>query len=288
MSAPGSTRCGKMNPIDNLNPKPATHMPPFVRRGWWIKCIPAILGLGAYFFIPMVFQASSPDYSFVYLAAMLLAGFLMSYCAFTWGYWRLRSRVVHCKARMCTFCGYDLNMAPDIGACSECGTQYQITETILAWNTWKEKSFPNPARRPLKDINKKLVAVVFTMCLGIWLVIVVPYRMEASKAKEACDVAHHAEGKARNAWYAVMNSASGATDAERSVKAGTLDAAIIAEVDAAKRWAEVTASSGRATDFGIAGCFLVVASVMLWKNWLRDGLCGSYLRKILRSHRSKA
>ena len=138
---------------------------------------------------------------------MLLAGFLMSYCAFTWGYWRLRSRVVHCKARMCTFCGYDLKMAVD---------------------------------------------------------------------------------EARNAWYAAMNSASGATDAERSARAGALDAAIIAEVDAVKRWAEATASFGRATDFGIAGCCLVVASVVLWKNWLRDGLCGSYLRKILRSHRSKA
>ena len=93
---------------------------------------------------------------------------------------------------------------------------------------------------------------------------------------------------ARNAWYAAMNSASGATDAERSARAGALDAAIIAEVDAVKRWAEATASFGRATDFGIAGCFLVVASVVLWKIWLRDGLCGSYLQKILRSHRSKA
>ena len=189
---------------------------------------------------------------------------------------------------MCTFCGYDLNMTPDIGACSECGTPYQITETILAWNTWKEKSFPSPARRPLKDINKKLVAVVFTMCLGIWLVVVVPSRMEASRAKEACDVAHHAVDEARNAWYAAMNSASGATGAERSAKADALDAAIIAEVDAVKRWSEATASFGRVTEFGIAGCCLVVASVVLWKSWLRDGLCGSYLRKILRSHRSKA
>ena len=94
--------------------------------------------------------------------------------------------------------------------------------------------------------------------------------------------------EARNAWYAAMNSASGATGAERSAKADALDAAIIAEVDAVKRWAEVTASFGRATEFGIAGCFLVVASVVLWKSWLRDGLRGSYLRKILRSHRSKA
>ena len=261
-----------MNPIDNLNLNPATHMPPLVRRGWWINCIPAILGLGAYFFLPMVFEIRIPDFRFVYLAAMVPAGFLLSICAFAWGYWKLRSRVVHCKARMCTFCGYDLKMAPDVGTCSECGTPYQITETILAWNTWKEKSFNNPARRPLKDINKKLAAVVFTMCLGIWLVVVVPSRMEASRAKEASDVAHNAEGKARNAWYAAMNSASGATGAERSAKADALDAAIIAELDAAKRWAEATASFGRATDLGILGCLLVLASVVLWKNWLRDGL----------------
>ena len=94
--------------------------------------------------------------------------------------------------------------------------------------------------------------------------------------------------EARNAWYAAMNSASGATGAERSAKADALDAGIIAEVDAVRRWAEATASFGRATEFGIAGCCLVVASVVLWKSWLRDGLCGSYLRKILRSHRSKA
>jgi hypothetical protein len=261
-----------MNPIDNLNLNPATHMPPLVRRGWWINCIPAILGLGAYFFLPMVFEIRIPDFRFVYLAAMVPAGFLLSICAFAWGYWKLRSRVVHCKARMCTFCGYDLKMAPDVGTCSECGTRYQITETILAWNTWKEKSFNNPARRPLKDINKKLAAVVFTMCLGIWLVVVVPSRMEASRAKEASDVAHNAESKARNAWYAAMNSASGATGAERSAKADALDAAIIAELDATKRWAEATASFGRATDFGILGCLLVLASVVLWKNWLRDGL----------------
>ena len=47
--------------------------------------------------------------------------------------------------------------------------------------------------------------------------------MEASRATEASDVAHSAVGEASNPWYASINSARGATDAEPTARAGELD-----------------------------------------------------------------
>jgi len=257
-----------MNSIDNLTQIPPIPTPPLVRRGWWIKCIPAILGLSAYFIIPMIFGDGSFDVG-VYLEAMMLAGFLISYLFVAWGYWRLSSRVVHCEARMCTICGYDLKMAPDMGTCSECGTPYQIIETILAWSTWKKKSLSNPASRPLKDVNKKHAVVVWVVLwvvfLGIYLVTTVPSRMENSRAKHAADVADVALDEARKAWGVAMNRASGATDAERNATAHAADAASIAALDAATRSAEAASSLSRATSWGVAGFLAVLASVVLWK-----------------------
>jgi len=59
-----------------------------------------------------------------------------------WMVWRGQRRilverhVVEHRFRCCTECGYSLHDAEQVGTCPECGSHYELDQTIRSWQTW--------------------------------------------------------------------------------------------------------------------------------------------------------
>lgn len=50
-----------------------------------------------------------------------------------WRERRIRRRVVRAGGQLCTSCGHCLCGLPEIGRCPECGRDYRLEATMMAW-----------------------------------------------------------------------------------------------------------------------------------------------------------
>ncbi len=51
-------------------------------------------------------------------------------------------RLVECRGRICTHCGYDLRGSAAEGVCPECGRGYTMVEVQEAWRDWLAGNAP--------------------------------------------------------------------------------------------------------------------------------------------------
>lgn len=94
--------------------------------------VPTLMGLAASIWLVL----RAPDvgtYSTGLYQLMPVLGVGVGFALNAWRERRIRRRVVRAGGQLCTSCGHSLCGLPEVGRCPECGREYRLDATMMAW-----------------------------------------------------------------------------------------------------------------------------------------------------------
>jgi len=171
----------------------------------------------------------------------------------------LHSKVGELHGCLCTNCGYSLKMAGETGACSECGKQYRLAETVLEWNTWMKESI---YRRTNRFPRKKTVLVVAALC-GLFFILNISAFLEADRADKVFSAAVDMSTKESTR----LSGFESMTTAEFRAAVTAQAEGVKVSNEAGKKWLEASSSRSSAIKWSLALVLTLGGCALLWSKW---------------------